>query len=65
MVKLNKEKANTQSTINVISNFSNKGVEVNDWNRQKKILLPLFLIGLVFGFLILIELDKYLKRFKA
>lgn len=65
MLELNMEKANTQNTINVISDFPDKGVEVNDWNRSKKILLPLLLLGLVFGFLILIELNKYLKKFKA
>ncbi len=65
LVELNTEKANTQNTINVISNFPNKGVEIGDWYRRKMVLLPLLLIGLIFGFLILTELNKYLKKFKA
>lgn len=64
LIELNEEKANTRSTMNVISDFPNKGVEVNDFWKKKKVLLPILLVGLVFFFLMLLELNRYLNKVK-
>jgi hypothetical protein len=64
LVAVNKEKANKEKTVNVISDFPSKGVEVSDWFRSKKILAPILLIGLVLFVLLLLELNKYLNKLK-
>ncbi|NER18901.1 hypothetical protein [Spongiivirga citrea] len=64
LIRLNEEKANTRSTINVISDFPNKGVEINDFWKKKKVLLPILLVGLVLFFLLLMELNRYLNVIK-
>ncbi len=65
LIRLNEEKANTRSTINVISDFPNKGVEVNDFWKKKKVLLPILLVGLVLMILMLLELNGYLNKVKS
>ena len=63
IVNLNKEKARTQNTVNIISEFPQKGVKVNDFFRKKKILLPLLLVGLVFIVLLGLSLNNFLKSY--
>ncbi|MFC5047743.1 hypothetical protein ACFSTE_05595 [Aquimarina hainanensis] len=63
-VELNNEKASTDNIINVISDFPNKGVLVNDWFTKKKVLLPLACLGLILIFLLLMELNRYLKQYQ-
>ncbi|WP_378180211.1 hypothetical protein [Aquimarina sp. SS2-1] len=65
IIRLNQEKADSENIINVISDFPNKGALVNDLLLQKKVLLPIGLILLVFLVLILLALNKYLKKYKS
>ncbi|MBQ4820071.1 hypothetical protein [Aquimarina sp. MMG016] len=60
---LNQRKANTENIINVISDFPDKGVLANSFFNQKKVLLPILCIGLVFISLVLLSLNKYLKNY--
>ncbi|WP_299434156.1 hypothetical protein [uncultured Aquimarina sp.] len=62
-VRLNNLKANTKSTINVISDFPEKGALINDLVTQKKVLLPIAFIVLTFIALILLSINKYLKEY--
>ena len=63
IVELNKEKAKTQNTVNIISEFPQKGVKVNDFFRKKKVLLPILLMGLVFITLCFLSLNNFLKTY--
>ncbi|KZS41460.1 hypothetical protein AWE51_22420 [Aquimarina aggregata] len=63
LVLLNNKKANTQSTINIISAFPNKGVLINDFFKKKMVLLPILLVGVVFVFLILLSINSFLKNY--
>ncbi|RZS99306.1 hypothetical protein [Aquimarina brevivitae] len=63
IVALNKERAKTQNTINIISEFPQKGVRVNEFFRKKKVLLPILLIGLVLITLSLLSLNSFLKTY--
>ncbi|WP_108802657.1 hypothetical protein [Aquimarina sp. Aq107] len=62
---LNTRKANTENIINVISDFPNKGGLVNEFFAKKKVLLPLFLIGLTLLFLGVLSLNRYLKNYNS
>ncbi|MBQ4801429.1 hypothetical protein J8L88_01100 [Aquimarina sp. MMG015] len=62
-IRLNNLQANTENTINVISDFPSRGALVNDFLRSKKFLLPLIFIGLLFFSLILLSLNKFLKNY--
>ncbi len=64
LVRLNKERANKSEILNVISDFPTRGVKLDGLRNSYKLLLPLVLIGLVFGLLGLLELNKYLKNYK-
>ncbi|WP_299244473.1 hypothetical protein [uncultured Aquimarina sp.] len=64
IVKLNQQKADSENIINVISDFPDKGALVNDFFFQKKVLLPLAFILLVFLLLILISINKYLIQYE-
>ncbi len=64
IVFLNNEKANTKNTINVISDFPNKGVLINNFFGKKIVLLPILLVGLVFIVLVLLSLNTYLNKYK-
>ncbi len=63
LVVLNNKKANTQSTINIISAFPNKGVLINDFFKKKMVLLPIFLCGVVFVILMLLSINRFLKNY--
>ncbi len=63
MVVLNDKRANTSNTINIISAFPNKGVLINDFFKKKMVLLPILLMGLVFMVLVLLSLNRYLKKY--
>ncbi|MGY3795198.1 hypothetical protein [uncultured Aquimarina sp.] len=63
ILEINKRKANTKEIINVISNFPERGALLNDLLTQKKVLLPIILIGLMFVVLILLGLNRYLKNY--
>lgn len=62
-IELNNEKANTKNTINIISEFPNKGALVNDFLKKKVVILPIVSITVLFLALILILLNKYLMNY--
>ncbi|WP_299212968.1 hypothetical protein [uncultured Aquimarina sp.] len=64
IIRLNQQKADSENIINVISDFPDKGALVNDFFFQKKVLLPLSLILLTFFFLMLISVNRYLKKYE-
>lgn len=64
IIQLNQQKADSENIINVISDFPDKGVLLNDFFFQKKVLLPLTFLLLTFFFLILISLNRYLREYE-
>jgi hypothetical protein len=64
LVKLNEERANKSSILNVISAFPRRGVEIKGvWNSYK-FWIPLGLIGLTLLVLSILDLNTYLKNYK-
>ena len=64
LVRLNEERANKSSILNVISDFPRKGVKVKGILKSYKFLIPSILLGLTFLVLLLISLNTYLKNYK-
>lgn len=62
-IELNNEKANTKNTINIISEFPNKGVLINDFFRKKIVLVPVLFVTVLFLILVLIPLNIYLGNY--
>ncbi|TSE06284.1 MULTISPECIES: hypothetical protein [Aquimarina] len=62
-IKLNKEKANTKNTVNIISEFPNKGALVSDFFSKKIVLTPILLVSVLFLTLVMISLNKYLMNY--
>ncbi|WP_271768232.1 hypothetical protein [Aquimarina algiphila] len=62
-IKLNNEKANTKNTINIISEFPNKGALINDFFAKKIVLTPILFVSVLFLTLIMISLNKYLAGY--
>ncbi|MHA7059229.1 hypothetical protein ACWGOQ_0018530 [Aquimarina sp. M1] len=59
----NRIKANSKEIINVLSDFPNRAALVNSFFTQKKVLLPILLIGLTFLVLVLLSLNRFLKNY--
>lgn len=64
LVKLNEDRANKSSILNVISDFPNKGVKVKGLLNSNKFKVPVFLLSLVLLILALLSLNKYLVNYK-
>jgi len=64
LVKLNEERANKSSIVNVISDFPTRGVEQKGLWNSYKFKLPILLLVMVFFVLALLELNKFLKAYK-
>tara|TARA_R110000868_G_scaffold82956_10_gene234153 strand:+ start:50778 stop:51833 length:1056 start_codon:yes stop_codon:yes gene_type:complete len=64
LVKLNEERANKSSILNVISAFPRKGVEVKGIFNSYKFIIPSLLILLTGLVLIILSLNTYLKNYK-
>ncbi|MBW1293883.1 hypothetical protein [Aquimarina litoralis] len=64
ILEINNKKANTKDIINVISNFPDRAAVINDLFRQKKVLLPICFIVVVLLFLVLLDLNRYLKNYQ-
>lgn len=64
-ISLNNKRANTESTINIISDFPNKGTLVNDFFSRKIVLLPMISIVLLVLILLLVGLNRYLKNYEG
>jgi len=65
MVELNNERANKATILNVISDFPTRGVKINSIWTKYLFVLPLALVGLLLGLLSVLELNKYLKKYKV
>lgn len=61
---LNVEKANTRNTINIISEFPNKGLLKDDLWSKKIVQLPVLFVAGLFLILVLIVFNKYLENYK-
>jgi len=64
LVRLNEERANKSSILNVISDFPRRGVEVKGILNSYKFLIPAFLLVLTLLALSLLSLNTYLKSYK-
>ncbi|MGY8916135.1 MAG: hypothetical protein ACKVJF_13770, partial [Flavobacteriales bacterium] len=64
LVKLNEDKANKSSILNVISAFPRRGVEVKGLLISNKFRVPVALVGLTLLVLGLLELNSFLKNYK-
>ncbi len=62
-IELNNEKANTKNTINIISEFPNKGALINDFINKKIVLVPILFVTILFLVLIFNSLNKYLMNY--
>lgn len=60
LVRLNLEKANKGSILNIISDFPSQGVREKGLLKEFKYLLPLILLGLILTGLALLELNRFL-----
>lgn len=64
LVKLNEERANKSSILNVISDFPKKGVKVKGLLNSNKFQVPVFLFSLLLLILGLLSLNKFLTNYK-
>ncbi len=62
-IELNNEKANTENTINIISEFPNKGVLIDDFFNKKMVVLPILFSMILFLGLLLHLLNSYLMNY--
>lgn len=65
LVELNEERANKSQIVNVISDFPTRGVEQKGLLKSYKVLMPLILLGLVAIIMGMLELNRFLKKYKA
>ena len=64
MIRLNQDKAQKAEVINIISSFPNKGARISGLLNSKTFSFAASLIVVVLFFLVLIEINKFLKRFE-
>ncbi len=64
LVRLNEERANRSSILNVISDFPRKGVKEKGFLKSYKFLVPSFLLILTFLILALLSLNTFLRKYK-
>ena len=64
LVRLNEERANKSSILNVISDFPRKGVKEKGFLKSNKFLVPSYLLILTFIILALLALNSSLKNYK-
>jgi hypothetical protein len=64
LVRLNEERANKSSILNVISDFPRKGVKEKEFLKSNMFLVPSFLLILTLLTLVLLSLNTYLKNYK-
>ncbi|MCL6274272.1 hypothetical protein M3P19_09640 [Muricauda sp. 2012CJ35-5] len=65
LVELNEDRANKSEIINVISDFPTRGVKQRGLLSSYKIIMPIFMLSLVVLFLLLVQLNRYLKNYNA
>ena len=59
-----KKKANTENTINIISEFPSRGTLSRDFVKSYKFLIPTISLTLFFLTLLFWNLNSYLKKYK-
>lgn len=64
LVLLNIERANKSSILNVISAFPRRGVKIDGVLESYKFWIPIGSIGVMLVFLIVLDINGYLKNFK-
>lgn len=64
LVKLNEERANKSSILNVISDFPNKGVEQKGILKSYKFLVPFIMFIVALFVFSLLSLNNYLRNYK-
>ncbi|NNC33551.1 MAG: hypothetical protein HKO09_01575 [Croceitalea sp.] len=64
LVTLNQEKANKATILNVISDFPSRGVKQKGFLYSYKLFMPVFSVLFVLLFLLMLSLNKNLKRYK-
>jgi len=64
LVRLNENRANKSSILNVISDFPSRGVKQKGFWNSYKFVLPLALLTLIISFLGLVEINKFLKNYQ-
>ncbi|MEM9077480.1 MAG: hypothetical protein AAGC43_10590 [Bacteroidota bacterium] len=64
LVDLNEERANKSSIINIISDFPARGVEQKGILKSYKFILPCILLSLILLIIGMVEINRYLKRYK-
>ena len=64
LVKLNIERANKSSILNVISDFPKKGVKERGLLKSYKFIIPFLLLSLTLLILALLSVNRYLKNYK-
>lgn len=65
LVRLNQESTDKETIVNVISDFPVKGVKDKRWSSNFILLLPVLMTGITTIILLLIQLNKFLKKKKA
>ena len=65
LVRLNETRANKSAILNVISDFPNRGVKEKGFLKSYKFVLPIVLIGLILVVLSLVEINRYLNKYKT
>lgn len=65
LVRLNEERSNKSSILNVISEFPKKGVKVKGILKSYKFLVPSFFIAILLAFFGLLSFNNYLKNYKS
>ncbi|GLB52900.1 hypothetical protein NBRC110019_19400 [Neptunitalea chrysea] len=63
LVKLNEDKGTQKASLNVISEFPDRGIKVIRISREMKVVLPLLFITLVFVVILLLRLNTFLKAY--
>lgn len=63
LVELNELEASKSNILNVISDFPRRGAEDKGLLKSYKVLIPIFLIGLLLFALSILELNKFLKLY--
>lgn len=61
--EVNIEKANTRNTINIVSDFPNRGVLINDLKYRKIIQMPALFIGILLLISMILMFNKYLANY--
>ncbi|SFU27261.1 hypothetical protein SAMN05216480_101120 [Pustulibacterium marinum] len=63
LVNLNEKKVFTESAINILAELPEKGIKVTKVSKSYKFILPIFFVGILLIFLLLVQLNTFLKKY--